>query len=186
MVDVRKSGSKGGALCVLLLEDDDADAYLTSRALKGMARVAQVVRARNGQEALAMLEAGSVVPDIAFVDLQMPTVDGLGFLSMSMDRGLASIPLVVLTSSSDWKDALRSRVQGALSVITKPENPLDLKQALQDAIDVFVPAEDPKVEELYRAPFQGSAKSEPLSADAGGASARAAPQFGRRRSPMGS
>lgn len=180
MEHVTQAGAKANELCILLLEDDDADAYLTGRALRSMPRVSQVVRARNGQEAVSMLESGKVTPDIGFIDLQMPTLDGLSFLNLCMDRGLANIPLVVLTSSSDWKDALRSRVHGALSVITKPENPVDLKQALQDAIDVFAPGE------VAKSHTQPQASLQPLhptfSPPTGSTAAPlAAPQFGRRQ-----
>ncbi len=180
--------SKNKGLCVLLLEDDDADAYLTSRALLSLPRVANVVRARDGQEAVAMLEAGRVVPDISFVDLQMPTMDGMRFLSTCMNENLAKVPLVVLTSSADWKDALRSRVNGALLVITKPERPSDLVQALSDAIQTFVPEPEAATSLSPRKAFDLPAP--PLTDEARPAmspqtAAPAVPTFGRREPRFG-
>ena len=180
--------SKTKGLCVLLLEDDDADAYLTSRALLSLPRVTDVVRARDGQEAVAMLKTSRVVPDIAFIDLQMPTMDGMQFLTACMNENLAKVPLVVLTSSSDWKDALRSRVHGALLVITKPERPSDLVQALSDAIHTFVPESEEatsrsprKAFDLPTAPLTNEARlmASPLT------TAQSTPTFGRREPRFG-
>ena len=126
-------------LCILLLEDDDADAYLTKRELLGIPGVTKIVRARDGREAIAMLDSGQLSPDLAFVDLQMPTMDGLDFLSECLSRGLANVPMVVLTSSSARHDAVRSRVRGAVQVITKPTGVGDLRRMLQEAVETFSP-----------------------------------------------
>ncbi len=178
---VRHVDAKNDKLCVLLLEDDDADAYLTGRALLSMTRVSQVVRARNGQEAIDMLDAKTIVPDIAFVDLQMPTMDGLSFLSNCMNQGLANVPLIVLTSSSDWKDALRSRVNGALNVITKPDSPAELKLALQEAIDIFAPVPTPRNNDQLQGLEQSHRTLPGPQLGAAGAPVQNAPQFGRRQ-----
>lgn len=182
MTDSRDIKASTRKLCVLLLEDDDADAYLARRALSILPRVGQVVRAKNGQEALAWLQSGKVVPDIAFVDLQMPTMDGLEFLGTCVDLGLAAVPMVVLTSSSAVNDALRSRVRGALRVITKPESPADLHRALQDAIDAFTGPAEPLFAGSDHRARQGQAQDVPpvRPTAAGGARPASTPQFGRR------
>ena len=177
----RTNTSRTKRLCVLLLEDDDADAYLTSRVLLGLPRIDEVIRVRNGQQAIEPLQSGRTSPDIAFVDLQMPTMGGLDFLATCMDQGLAKVPLIVLTSSSDWKDTNRSRVQGALWVITKPDDPADLKVALQEALDAFVPDESAEVSASawLKTPNADGTKTD-LRTTARLAPA-AGPQFGRRQ-----
>lgn len=127
-------------ITVLLLEDDDGDAYLTKRELMRLPRVANILRAKNGQEAIGLLQSGQVSPDIAFVDLQMPTMDGLEFLSECLTTGVGAIPMVVLTSSSARNDAIRSRVRGALQVITKPDDTGELRRLLNEALESFVPS----------------------------------------------
>lgn len=137
------------SLCVLFVEDDDADAYLVNKALTDNRRVGSVVRAINGADALRMLEAGDVVPDFVIADLHMPTMDGLEFLVALVDRGLANVPVVVLTSSSAKSDAIRSRVRGALQVLIKPENIRELFTMLSSSIDTLC-AGGPQTEDANR------------------------------------
>jgi PleD family two-component response regulator len=59
-------------LCVLLVEDDDADIYLIRRALANNPRVGEVVVARDGVEALELIDFWATQPDLAIVDLHMP------------------------------------------------------------------------------------------------------------------
>ncbi len=178
--DGRGSKAPHPRLTVLLLEDDDADAYLTRRALGTLPRVGQVVRAKNGEEAVELLQSGKVVPDIAFVDLQMPTMNGHDFLGACVDRGLANIPMVVLTSSSASNDALRSRVRGALRVITKPESPLDLRAALSEAIDAFTGPAQPLFAGRERQAMAVSGQEAVRDRPHAAVAVPPTPQFGRR------
>src|ERR1700684_2422783 len=67
-------------LQILLVEDNEADAYLTQCALATNAKVGEVVLARDGFEALRLIDSGAVRPDLAIVDLRMPRKDGFSFL----------------------------------------------------------------------------------------------------------
>src|SRR6201999_4541464 len=100
-------------LKVLLVEDDEADAYLIRRALAVNPRVANVVLAEDGEEALELFDRRRVIPDLALVDLNMPRKDGLAFLKDLASRRSASFPCAVLTSSKSAKDAVRARNRGA-------------------------------------------------------------------------
>lgn len=53
MASYRKENGSGRALCVLLVEDDAADAYLTKRSLMALPQVKSVVHRHNGKEAIA-------------------------------------------------------------------------------------------------------------------------------------
>src|ERR1700744_2433557 len=59
-------------LRVLLVEDDDADVYLIRRALAELPKVAEVRVARDGVEAMELIDSWSSGPDLAIVDLKMP------------------------------------------------------------------------------------------------------------------
>ena len=137
MSEARSTGAsrQGEKLRILLVEDDDADAYLIGRALVDMPRIGQFVRVRTGQEAVALLQTREFIPDLAFVDLQMPVMNGFEFLLACIDKDLANIPIVVLTSSSSPTDAARSRIRGALRVITKPENMSEMYAVLLTTIE---------------------------------------------------
>jgi CheY-like chemotaxis protein len=126
-------------LCVLVVEDDEADACLISRALWRQPTVGAVVRAPDGVEALRMVELGEVEPDLAFIDLHMPWENGFDILAAFAGRAGRAFPMVVLTSSSAPADALRSRLGGALQVINKPDTLEAMEVALAAAIDAICP-----------------------------------------------
>jgi len=87
---------------------------------------ATVYRVSSGEEALAYLRAQGTYsnrkwPDIVFLDLNMPKVDGWQVLTeMKADSDLRSIPVVVLTTSPRKADKDRARALGAQHYITKP------------------------------------------------------------------
>ena len=122
-------------LCVLLVEDDEADAYLIGRALADNQVVTQVVHARDGGQALDMIERGEVSPDLALIDLHMPRMDGFDLLVALATRPELTFPRVVLTSSSAPTDAVRSRLRYAARVVIKPDTVAELYAVLKTAIE---------------------------------------------------
>jgi CheY-like chemotaxis protein len=121
-------------LCVLVAEDNEADAYLICRALARQPRVGKVVHVPDGVTALWMVEHGEITPDLAFVDLHMPGIGGLGLLVAFAERPQPGFPVVVVTSSSAPLDATRSRMRGAFRVISKPDSIEALEFELSSAI----------------------------------------------------
>jgi CheY-like chemotaxis protein len=126
-------------LCVLVAEDDEADAYLIARALSGLPSVGLVVRAIDGIEALEIVERRDVAPDLALIDLQMPRKNGLDLLLSLAVREGKRFPMVVLTSSTATADAIRSRLRGAVRVISKPDTVEAMETALGSAIEAVCP-----------------------------------------------
>lgn len=111
---------------ILLVEDSEPDVELTTEALRD-ARVANDLHvARDGEEALAFLRGesphdGAPRPDLVLLDLNLPRMDGREVLeAVKNDPELASIPVVVLTTSSAEADILRSYQLHANSYVTKP------------------------------------------------------------------
>ena len=123
---------------VLLVDDDEADIKLTCRALVNDRIVNHMHVAHDGVEALEFLRReGRFVhaprPDIIFLDLNMPRMDGRELLrELKTDGHFASIPVVILTTSEAQEDIDGSYAHYANSYITKP---LDLKQ-FKNAIQV--------------------------------------------------
>lgn len=122
-------------LCVLVVEDDDADTYLIARALEDNPAIGTIVHARDGIEALAMVDRGEVAPDLALIDLHMPRMDGFGLLFAFAGRPESAFPMVVLTSSSSPSDAIRSRLRSAIRVVTKPDTVAEMYAVLKTTID---------------------------------------------------
>jgi CheY-like chemotaxis protein len=121
-------------LCILLVEDDEGDAYLIKRALARNARVGEIVLAENGVEALDVIDRGIVRPDLALIDLHMPCKDGFALLRDLSTRESRQFPSVVLTSSRARADALRSMQRGAMDFVTKPSTEVKLVAALDRVI----------------------------------------------------
>jgi CheY-like chemotaxis protein len=121
-------------LQILLVEDNEADAYLTQRALDGNAKVGDVVLAKDGIEALELIDSGAVQPDLAIVDLRMPGKDGFAFLRDLSTRESGQFPAIVLTSSTSGPDILRSWKLGAVEFVTKRDSVAAMAAALDHVI----------------------------------------------------
>ena len=111
----------------LLHVEDENDTALVFRAAVAQADIRlSVYRVSDGEQALVYLrrlEPYTAVPrpDLVFLDLNMPRVDGWQVLvAMRDDESLRSIPVVVLTTSSHRADKERAYALGAKHYITKP------------------------------------------------------------------
>ncbi len=122
---------------MLLVEDDDADVYLIRRALAELPKVAEVRVARDGVEAIELIDSWSSGPDLAIIDLKMPRKDGFTLLREFAARKSAAFPAIVLTSSKAGADVYRAKKRGAVEFITKPNGVDRLKNALGEALAKF-------------------------------------------------
>ncbi len=119
---------------ILLVEDNPDDEALAVRALKKNNILNEVVVAHDGAEALDFLfgtgkyEGRDInqQPEVILLDLKLPKVDGLEVLRrIREDERTKYLPVVVLTSSNEEKDLVKSYKLGANSYIRKP---VDFKQ----------------------------------------------------------
>lgn len=116
---------------ILLVEDDDADAYIILEALKNIPKVKSVVRAIDGVEALEIVDARNFVPHLALVDLSMPRKNGFALLAELKARIQVDFPSVVLTSSHAEMDVFRAGKNGAWKYITKKDKVNMMTQSLR-------------------------------------------------------
>ena len=113
---------------ILLVEDSDRDIELTLAALDEYHLANEVVVARDGAEALDYLYnrgkfAGHAngLPAVVLLDLKMPKVDGLEVLrQMKKDPVLKCVPVVMVTSSREESDLVRSYQMGVNAYVCKP------------------------------------------------------------------
>ena len=113
---------------ILIVEDDPRDVELTLTALEDYKLANEVVVCRDGQEALDYLHSrgkfsGRVNenPAVMLLDLKLPKVDGLEVLQrIKSDERLRMIPVVVLTSSHEEKDMMRSYKLVVNAYVVKP------------------------------------------------------------------
>jgi CheY-like chemotaxis protein len=110
---------------IMIVEDDDNDLLLIERALR-KARVGNALRiARDGAEALEMLLDGPPplpdLPIVVLLDMKLPRADGLEVLSrLRSDPRTHTLPVVILTSSDEQEDLVRSYQLGVNSYVRKP------------------------------------------------------------------
>lgn len=116
---------------ILLVEDDPDHELLTIRALKKSNIVNDVRVARDGEEALeALFGAGGSLPQLVLLDLKLPKVEGLEVLRRIREtESTRMLPVVVLTSSDEERDVVRSYKLGVNSYIRKPVNFTDFAEA---------------------------------------------------------
>ncbi len=115
---------------ILLVEDNLNDIELALNALKKNNLVNEVITARHGGEALDFLHRRGAYADykgedpiFILLDLKMPKVDGLQTLQqLKADERLKLIPVVMLTSSSEEIDLVKSYRLGVNAYVVKPVN----------------------------------------------------------------
>jgi chemotaxis family two-component system response regulator Rcp1 len=123
----------GRPLEIFLVEDNPGDVLLTQEALRGAKVLNRLTVASNGEEALAILRregkhAQAARPDLILLDLNMPRLSGLEVLTaIRTDPELASLPVVMLTSSAAERDVADSYALGVNCYVTKP---VDIEQFL--------------------------------------------------------
>ena len=114
---------------ILIVEDNPDDEEMTLRSLQqaGLANDVQVVR--DGVEALDFLFStgsfagrdASRMPAVVLLDLKLPKLNGIDVLNrMRSEERTRSIPVVILTSSSEDEDMAKSYDSGANSYVRKP------------------------------------------------------------------
>lgn len=108
---------------ILLVEDNLDDAGLTIRALKKYNLANNLLHLKDGEEALNYLYDPNIntMPKLILLDLKMPKVDGLDVLKkLKSDEDKKSIPIVVLTSSKEEQDLVKSYKLGVNAYVVKP------------------------------------------------------------------
>ena len=113
---------------ILLVEDDPDHEVLTIRALR-KSNVANEIRiARDGEEAINLLigrngDSLKILPQVVLLDLKLPKIDGLEVLRRIRETERTRLlPVVILTSSDEETDIVRSYRLGVNSYIRKPVN----------------------------------------------------------------
>ncbi len=126
---------------ILLAEDNERDIELTLAALEEYNLANEVVVVRDGAEALDYLYArGSFagrangLPVVVLLDLKMPKMDGLEVLRhLRADETLKHLPVVMITSSREEQDLIRSYQLGANAYVVKP---VDFRQFVDSVKEI--------------------------------------------------
>ncbi|AKJ29146.1 response regulator [Caldimonas brevitalea] len=128
---------------ILLVEDDARDLELTLVALERSQLANDVITVRDGAQALDyLLREGTYAgrtagnPAVILLDLKLPKVNGLEVLqAVRASEALRAIPVVMLTSSHEESDVLRSYELGVNAYVVKP---VDFKQFVAAIADLGI------------------------------------------------
>ncbi len=112
------------SVCIVAVEDDDGHAALIERNLRRAGLSNDMVRLRDGQEALDYFlrpEAATRDCCVLLLDIKMPRVDGVEVLRrLREDPRTASLPIIMLTTTDDPREIERCYELGCNVYITKP------------------------------------------------------------------
>ena len=108
-------------LNVLLIEDNIIELMKMKRTVSFLKLEHQITEAKNAEVALEILEDNNVLPDLILLDLNMPKISGIEFLSILKNREeFSNIPTVILTTSNNQKDLEECYRIGVSGYILKP------------------------------------------------------------------
>lgn len=108
-------------LNILLIEDDSIEIMKLNRALLSLKMNHKIIEAHDGEDALNILINKKKYPDIILLDLNMPKINGVEFLSILKKNVLLKfIPIIILTTSNNKKDILECYNIGVSGYIIKP------------------------------------------------------------------
>lgn len=109
------------SLNILLIEDDAIEVMKLKRVITSLQLHHKITEACNGEEALKLLEQNKIQPDIILLDLNMPKISGIEFLTvLKKNNKLNCIPTIILTTSSYSKDILKCFENAISGYIIKP------------------------------------------------------------------
>lgn len=120
-------------LNIVLADDDEDDRLLFELAIKEINVPKQLLMFKNGTELIQHLRDNRKnLPDIIFLDLNMPNKNGLECLKeIKLDLGLGDITVVIYSTSSSDKDIQSTFLEGANIYINKPTDFNKLKKTIE-------------------------------------------------------
>jgi len=120
---------------IFLIDDDEDDQLLFKQAIESINPLLQYDTATNGKIALDKLKSSPSLPDIIFLDLNMPVMNGFEFLiQIKKENALSKIPVGIFTTSDVLRDKELTKEFGAQFFLTKPNDFQVLRKKLQQIL----------------------------------------------------
>jgi len=108
---------------ILLIDDDEDDCEIFLFAIQKVSGIRKYTAVNQASKALAQLKDNLLQPDLIFLDLNMPVMNGMQFLTeIKKIDGLKTIPVIILTTSSQPELINETKAIGAQDFITKPSD----------------------------------------------------------------
>lgn len=119
--------------CILLVDDDETSNYISQRIVSKFFTAKQTRMVPNGQRAIEFIESyceeHGKCPELIFLDINMPVMDGFQMLEELKKKSINKEPkIVILTSSSNPKDLEQAKKFNIYAYVNKPLTVDKMKQ----------------------------------------------------------
>ena len=122
-------------MIILYAEDDPEDVDVFREALKNIDQKIACIVAKDGAEALSILENSVVLPDMIFLDMNMPLLGGKECLKkIKSNKDFQSIPVAIYTTSNRPNDITDCKALGANHYIIKPNTFSEVQKSLSGVL----------------------------------------------------
>jgi len=123
-------------MTLLYIEDDEDDIHIFKEAVELTNQKTVLHIARDAREAFKMLEELTILPDLIFLDINLPEIPGQQFLkTLKSTHGLKTVPVVVYSTTGHLHDIEECKRLGASDFIIKPNKFDQLVTILQKFIE---------------------------------------------------
>lgn len=124
---------------ILLADDDNADCLLFKEALEELPVEAHLTVRNDGDQVMAELtQKGNNLPDVLFLDLNMPRKNGFATLgAIKRDTRLQELPVIIFSTSSEMDTVKKVFRDAAHYYICKPADFLQLKKVIYEALTLI-------------------------------------------------
>ena len=120
---------------ILLVDDDEDDREMFFEALKELNDAHTCVSMENGEKAMQYLNLEKDLPDIIFLDLNMPRLNGKQCLvEIQKSERLRNIPVIIYSTTRRSEDVEETRRLGAVDFLTKPPLFSQISEAISDVL----------------------------------------------------
>jgi CheY-like chemotaxis protein len=124
----------------MIIDDDPDDSELFCETIHEINENIACIPAANGLEALVYLKKTSVLPDLIFLDLNMPRMSGKQCLGeIKKMEHLVHIPVIIYSTSKIEDDVQETKALGAFDFITKPYRVNDIKKKILQVLEKAYP-----------------------------------------------
>jgi CheY-like chemotaxis protein len=129
---------------LFLIDDDLDDQEIFASVIENLSPDLKCVMAGNGKQGIEKLVSGEVNPDLIFLDMNMPLMNGKQFLiELKKDVRIKHLPVVILSTSSDKSNISEAKNLGAIEFITKPDRFSEWERVLKELlVKEFAPQSD--------------------------------------------
>lgn len=124
-----------GSCHIMLIDDDGDDKEFFLMALKKIDPCISSVTAKDGIDALKILDGAATLPDFIFLDLNMPRMNGIQCLiALKKSEKLKHIPVAIYSTTRREEDEAEIRKQGAIHFFTKPTSLQEVCECISAAL----------------------------------------------------